>query len=301
VVLSTDNWVYVYEPDGSLRSGFPNYVETAGTTKTPSPALADMSNPPDGKLDIVVASTNGGVYVFKQNGSLMTNWINKRYSTMVHNASESSPVVADINGDGLPDVIIGGEDGRLAALSNNGTMLPGFPIILDGEVRGTPAVADIDGDGMTEIALAGWDKLLHVWDYDFPFSPQQTPPWPQFMHDARRTGLATNLVFTGVDDKPASLPTSVEFAIPQPNPAKFRALLHWAIPEDRKGEAFDLSLFDVNGRHIRTVASGSARPGRFSQNWDLRDDAGQPARTGVYFARLKLGASFFSHKLVIVH
>src|SRR6476661_9584558 len=77
--------------------------------------------------------------------------------------------------------------------------ISGFPIPLNGEVRGTPALCDCDGDGKTEIVLAGWDKNLYVWDYDFPFSPNGPPPWPQFHHDAMRTGFASNPVFVGVD------------------------------------------------------------------------------------------------------
>ena len=113
-------------------------------------------------------------------------------------------------------------------------MVTGFPIILTGEVRGTPAVCDCDGDGMTEIVLAGWDKLMHVWDYDFSFSPGKTPQWPQFMHDARRTGLASNQPFVGVDEKPAvAAPLRVEFALPAPNPARSVSRFEFAIPSDR--------------------------------------------------------------------
>src|SRR5678816_754292 len=144
----------------------------------------------DGFLDLVLASTNGGIYVVNRNAQAILPWINIRYSARTSSASESSPIVADITGDGLPDVIMGGEDSRLCAFGNNGQMLPGFPIVMDGEVRGTPAVCDCDGDGMSEIVFAGWDKLLHVWDYDFPFSPGRVPDWPQFHHDARRTGFA---------------------------------------------------------------------------------------------------------------
>jgi len=40
-------------------------------------------------------------------------------------------VVADINGDSFNDVVMGGEDGQLTALSGaDGSVLPGFPIQL---------------------------------------------------------------------------------------------------------------------------------------------------------------------------
>lgn len=298
VVPTSGDYLYVINNDGSVRSGFPLWMKLGGSTKTPSPALSDMNG--DGYLDIVQPSTNGAIYVINRNGLGVPPWLNVRYSSYTNGASESSPVVADINGDGLPDVIMGSEDNMLSAFSNNGTMLPGFPIVLDGEIRGTPAVCDCDGDGMTEIVLAGWDKLLHMWDYDFPFSPGHVPQWPQFHHDARRTGRVDAPVSVGVGDAPA-LPLTVEFALPAPNPARVSTQLEYAVPGGRAGQSIDLSLFDLGGRRVRTLVHGVAQAGRHTTAWDLRGEDGSPARTGVYFARFQLGSQILSHKLVLVH
>src|SRR5262249_47479764 len=157
-------------------------------SKQPSPALADMNV--DGYTDIVAATTTGMIQVFDRNGALLPAWASSRYSKLFSATSESSPVVADIDGDGVPDVVMGDENTELAALSGaTGQMMPGFPIKLDGEIRGTPALCDCDGDGKTEIVLSGWDTNLYVWDYDFPFNPNGMPAWPQFHHDALRTGF----------------------------------------------------------------------------------------------------------------
>jgi hypothetical protein len=298
VVPTTGDYLWVIEPDGSVRANFPQYEKLGGTTRTPSPALADMNG--DGFLDIVQPSTNGGIYVWDRNGAIVSPWFGVRYSSLGVNASESSPVVADIDGDGHPDIVMGGEDNTLAALNGSGQMMPGFPIILEGEVRGTPAVCDCDADGMTEIVLAGWDKLLHVWDYDFPFSPGQTPPWPQFHHDARRTGLSTSAVLVDVPGAASALPATVELALPAPNPARHSTHFDYAMPGDRTGKPFDLSVFDLSGRRVRTLASGIAKPGRFSATWDLRGETGEPALTGIYFVRFRVGEEQRSHKLLVV-
>jgi uncharacterized repeat protein (TIGR01451 family) len=299
VVNAMCDSVYVFTANGARRPGFPVWCRMEVTSKSPSPALADMDG--DGYLDIVQASTGGGIYVWNRNGAIVPPWNNVRFSTATTLATESSPVVADINGDGHPDILIGDENGQLTALSGvDATVLPGFPIQLTGEVRGVPAVCDCDGDGMTEIVLADWDKNVYVWDYDFPFSPGKIPPWPQFHHDAARTGYAGTVQYVDVPPEAQAAPKTLEFALPAPNPARSDTRLWYGVPADRAGGALNLAIYDLSGRRVRVLESGQAKAGRHSAAWDLRDAAGAPVQAGVYFARLALGAEVRSHKLVIV-
>jgi hypothetical protein len=305
VFSTTADSLYVLNADGKRRAGWPVRARCGGVSRSPSPAIADMNN--DGFPDIVHLGTDGGVYVWNRNGTILAPWSNVRYSTFTSGASESSPVVSDINGDGFNDVVCGGEEGQLTALSGaNASVLPGFPIQLAGEVRGTPALADVDKDGKSEIVLAGWDKNIYIWDYDFPFSPGKTPPWPQFHHDARRTGFASAPLFVGVDDDPLGGPGAVralEFAPPSPNPMRTglaTATMNLAVPGSMAGGTYDLSIFDLSGRRVKRVDSGIAPVGRFSLKWDLRDEKGHPVDGGVYFVRFALGGKSVTHKLVVL-
>jgi hypothetical protein len=298
VVTSANDSLYVFKRDGGRRTGFPKFIRMGGTSKNPSPALADMNV--DGSLDIVVAGTDGKIHVYDGNGVFNTNFLNARYSVLSSFASESSPVVADIDGDGLPDVVMGDENGVLNGISGTGQALPGFPIQLGGEVRGAPAVCDCDGDGMTEIVVSSWDKKTYMWDYDFPFSPGVVPPWPQFHHDARRTGLASAPVFLDAPLPPlAPRPVSVELARPEPNPARESARVFWTVPAGQVGAPLDLSVYDVTGRRLATLAAGSAREGRFGVDWDLRADGAGRVSGGIYFLRIRVGSATVSRKLVV--
>jgi hypothetical protein len=299
VVPTATDSLFVLGANGARRAGYPKNIEFSGTSKVPSPALADMNN--DGFLDIVVASTGGGIYVYQHNGFFLVPWLNARYSAMTSYSSESSPVVADINGDGKPDVVMGDEEKNLAALSN-GTMLPGFPIVLNGEVRGTPGLCDCDGDGMSEIVLADWDRNLYMWDYDFPFSPGHVPPWPQFHHDAARTGLASNPVFVGVGGPPpAAGAVTLEFSAPSPNPARSTARASYSVPASSAGAPYEIAVFDVSGRRVQTLDRGIARPGTYTATWNLRSTGGEPVGDGLYFLRITLGSLVESRKVAVVH
>src|SRR5205085_12410765 len=148
--------------------------------------------------------------------------------------------------------------------------------------------------------LAGYDGQVHVWDYDFSYSPGGQPPWPQYNHDARHTNLASSPAFVDVNEElPAPAKGVVELAAPWPNPARAKARLWYAIGSDRGGEDLDLSIYDLAGRHVRTLESGRASAGRHSADWNLRSDDGGRLGAGVYFVRLSLGATRESRKVVL--
>jgi len=62
----------------------------------------------------------------------------------------------------------------------------------------------------------------------------------------------------------------------------------------------DLSLYDVAGRHLRTLASGAFAAGFGRARWDGRDESGRAVRAGVYFLRLRTGQLHHELKLVVL-
>jgi hypothetical protein len=293
--------LYVFTATGARKPGFPKPLRVSDNTKPPSPALADMNN--DGFVDIVAAGTDGKIYVWDHNGAVVAPMNGRPYSTLNFAASEASPVVADINGDSYNDVVMGDEMGQLTALSGtDGLPLPGFPIQLGSAIKAAAALCDCDGDGMTEIVVAGEDRNVSMWDYNFPFSPVGPPPWPQFHHDARRTGLYTNPAFVSVEPPTdAGAPgANVELAAPAPNPSHRSTQIGYSIPKTETGERLELAIYDLAGRRVRMLESGPARAGRFHAEWNLSDGSGRRVEAGLYFARLSLGRERKTQKIIVV-
>ncbi|GAB4153506.1 MAG: pyrrolo-quinoline quinone [Candidatus Promineifilaceae bacterium] len=101
---------------------------------------------------------NGGVAPRKWETDLTA------YSKTCNNGSKdchfSSPVLADLNGDNLLDILVGTNKGYVIAIRHNGSILwvrdvaPAFGMAAGThEIASSPAVGDIDNDGLPEIAV----------------------------------------------------------------------------------------------------------------------------------------------------
>ncbi len=62
--------------------------------------------------------------------------------------------------------------------------------------------------------------------------------------------------------------------------------------------AVKLEVFDVAGRHVRTLNDGSLDAGIHSISWDGRDENGSNAGSGVFFAKLRAGTDERTVKVV---
>ena len=61
----------------------------------------------------------------------------------------------------------------------------------------------------------------------------------------------------------------------------------------------DLILYDVQGRRVRTLASGSHTCGEYSVSWDGSDDNGRRVPCGTYLLRLKGRTVGVTRKVVL--
>jgi len=101
---------------------------------------------------------------------------------------------------------------------------------------------------------------------------------------------------TGVEDD-AVIPMSVVLLGNQPNP--FNPVTTVAFGMPAAGEV-EIAVYDVAGRHVRTLLSGEKGPGYHSVVWDGTSDAGEKVASGVYFARLTAMDEEHQAKMVLL-
>ena len=144
-----------------------------------TPVVVDLDG--GGRPEIVAPSWDHQVYAWHADGRPV-------FRTFVRDTIWSSPTVADLYGDGRKEIVFGGDrtgspdGGYLWMLESDGSLAPGFPKVLPGQVIwSSPSVADIDGDHRPDIVVgtglnypAPAGQLL----YAFDAAGQVKPGWP---------------------------------------------------------------------------------------------------------------------------
>jgi subtilisin family serine protease len=82
-----------------------------------------------------------------------------------------------------------------------------------------------------------------------------------------------------------------------PNPFNPRTVLSLSIPSD--GRAV-LWIVNVEGRRVRRLWDGHIQAGVHALPWDGRTDAGHPAASGFYFAKLSHGGRARTERLLVI-
>jgi len=189
VAASRDGKVYAWNARGERLKGFPVSVRPGSSRPAApteilesgilsKPVLADL----DGKRgkEIVVTALDGNVYAWRGDGKPLAGFpvaiVDRR--TGLRSKLVSTPAVGDIDGDGRPEIVFGGNGvlkGLAAAyaihadgnLHPRGPFLAGWdpaevPLLRDTllptlatGVQMTPILVDVNGDGDMEVVLHG--------------------------------------------------------------------------------------------------------------------------------------------------
>jgi hypothetical protein len=134
-------------------------------------AMADLNG--DGRMDLVVTEetklSGAALFWFEQPADPTHEWSRRRITT---GYTMNSMDVADMNNDGLPDIIVSEHRGlkRLVIWENVEHGARFVPRLIGSGREGHlgARVFDLDGDSDLDIVSTGWDsyRYLHVWRND---------------------------------------------------------------------------------------------------------------------------------------
>jgi hypothetical protein len=101
-----------------------------------------------------------------------------------------NPAVADLDGDGRPEIVAGSGGYLLHAVNHLGRVPRGWPKFTGHWLAASPAVGDLDGDGLLEVVITTREGQLYVWNTPGPTHVLGRPSvqWQKFHHDLRNTG-----------------------------------------------------------------------------------------------------------------
>jgi hypothetical protein len=190
----SQGWVHAWTLGGESLQGFPLALPMDSDS---SPALSDLDG--DGMFWIIYGDDAGYLYVVDTAGRSRPGFPVRVAGPSPDGPTptphppggnvysiEASPAVADLDGDGRLEIVVGSWDGQLYVWSDAGELCPGWPIRVGDQIISSAALVDITGDERLDIIVGSKDGALYGWTSEgealpgFPYAlgaPVFSSPW----------------------------------------------------------------------------------------------------------------------------
>jgi len=317
-IPSSDGNLYVFQYNGAGVSGWP--VQYSDHTYTESsPIVADLNG--DGSLDVILGDETRLIKAWDVGGNLLDG-----FPLPIADAMRAVPVVEDIDRDGDVDLIAAGWDqivyiwdfpGAHTAgfdawpsfhgnLHNDGlhgsristgvggvmfasSVSPGGGISLEwyvpasagfvfdvqrAAVSGPDAAPGAFGTLAAGLTVEAGGELLYV---DAGARSGET-----YVYRLADANSGEEIHMTGSIYVPV---TKGDLSQNYPNPFNPVTRITYLVP-DGGAQQVRLVVYDVRGARVRTLVDDRKAGGKYTVEWDGRNDQGQTVGSGVYFYRL---------------
>ncbi len=105
------------------------------------------------------------------------------------------------------------------------------------------------------------------------------------------------------EGEPHSGPLPGSFVLSQnyPNPFNPTTTISFDIPgEQGVRKPVTIIVYDVRGRHVKTLIDGEIEPGTHEVVWDGRNEKGEQVASGIYLYTLKNGRTVYTRKMLML-
>ena len=243
---------YALNYNGTVLTGWPPLLPTraAGEGKPHGPLCADVNQ--DYRAEFVGALSDGRLAAVQADARIPQGW-----PLMAGSSFGASPLLSDVDGDGLAELVCVRDLGVET------------PLLGQGADRLNAAIPD-----QPRGALSG---QIDVWKLGVPYEPALAF-WPSYRRDKAHSGFVPDSI-----SLPVAAAKTISKLFAMPNPARGEAVtLHYSLSE--QVDRVRVEIYDLAGRRVY-----SASPAAFasSDNWhSVQVGAFSP---GVYLCCVEAG------------
>ncbi len=158
--------------------------------------------------------------------------------------------------------------------------------------------ADVEG-GLRIVDVLDPTSPVLVASYDTPGDPRDVFVRDTLVFIADYDSLQIlRHVIVGIEEtKGKPQDTSLWLEQNQPNPFSEITIIRYTLPNQGR---VSITIYDANGRLVRTLVDEEQRAGSHFVRWDRRDDLDDEVNSGVYFYRLTTGSITLTKKMTLV-
>ena len=137
VITSKSKHLYIFDQNG-LKTDYNANKYLMGT-----PAIGNLDG--DADLEVVIGgysspASSNQIFAINPDGSDVDG-----FPLVLGEKTKAGVALADFNGNGKDDIIVGTDDNNIYVIHDDGSVAPGFPYTAGDKIQAAPSVADIDG------------------------------------------------------------------------------------------------------------------------------------------------------------
>lgn len=311
---------------GTSMPGFP--VTLPGGSQNPI-TIANLDADPNPEI-LVGTSTSGHLMAYNHDGTI-------KFQKNVSGQIRSASVVADVNNDGTPEIVLVTYDGTVYITNTSGVDLSGFPMSINQTTECSPVIARFDGDSLAGIIFGDTGGLLH----SIRANGNQSANFPIHLGGNLKISAALKDI-DGDGDLEIVMPNDTGFNVVdikrniqqtiwpcylgsytrsgnayQTTPVAeneipvLHTVLHENFPNPFNPETtisfsikdaadVQLEVYNLKGQLVKSLVNDRQATGMYSVVWNGTDDAGKAVSSGIYYYRLRSGRFSSTKKMVLM-